>query len=972
MDKLRQGQPAGNLHLTTLPHCASNMSDSTEQEEESLSKLLAALGAGARAVQSLPLDYDFAFHSSFPEYSESVADSRERLMDVLALVDPSLRGRDANDPQVWETCADICDALLEQAEIPQSSALEDISQKARIQAQGSYGRMMQGLVEMDKPQDVYNIEPQNDRLQPFVPPAHPRKPFSVSGPLDLTLVEGHGLETRFGTRRKVVVSPNVVAPSHHVPHVYQEEIESFTYPDWLLKAPGTKPSPIPITETLQATWIDKEDKLADLSKRLESVDMIAVDLEAHSYHSFSGIICLMQISIKNNGVVENFLVDTLKLWHSINTYLAPMFANPDILKVMHGADSDVQWLQRDFGIYIVNLFDTGMAARELKLQSAGLAYLLQHYVNVSTDKTHQLSDWRQRPLPDTMKTYAIMDTYYLLDILPHLLYDLDQHKTTSIEKALDASRQVCLIRYDKEPFNPNGYKRMMGGRRNKRGKKTESELSTLQEKVLRSLYDWRDATAREVDESLHSVCSDQALLRLSMACPTTVTALQSLMNPMPPMLLRFSQEVLDRIKQCFEAEETDDVFDEESKNVSAFFKPAETEDRETRGILSPVLGTEEMYEQAGWLTPHGDRDKDDVTEVVTTTTDDDDCIEEGKKPRKLLLVDVANKAYQSKHYSSHSLELGSQRGGSRGRTADGLGPARAAKDQDGDTPSLQEEARRAQLNAVRIRSGMSQDDDLLGLISPTAELEAGNSGEHEDEDEPYKEVDEEEDFQIPKSMREIYKISNRNRRNRNIPSPPSSERSGMMAEPMAVDTLEGAEAVLAASGHYANIKRPRTKSEESGEAEDSVRPSRDDDIEFMKQIGWIKSKEELKAMVHTRRGDGDNTSEQEAEEADRETPTDGGDSKSSSTASGFKNGKAASPFDYSTIGPIGVYAPNAPPSSNPFFAGAAVSSGSVAQSYSQRRSNSERKSGRGRGRSGRGRQERPDKKDGRSYVYKKR
>lgn len=26
---------------------------------------------------------------------------------------------------------------------------------------------------------------------------------------------------------------------------------------------------------------------------------------------------------------------------------------------MHGADRDVLWLQRDFGIYVANLFDTG-------------------------------------------------------------------------------------------------------------------------------------------------------------------------------------------------------------------------------------------------------------------------------------------------------------------------------------------------------------------------------------------------------------------------------------------------------------------------------------------------------------------------------------------------------------------------------------------------------------------------------------
>ena len=36
-----------------------------------------------------------------------------------------------------------------------------------------------------------------------------------------------------------------------------------------------------------------------------------------------------------------------------------------VVKVLHGADSDIVWLQRDFGIYVTNLFDTGQAARVL-------------------------------------------------------------------------------------------------------------------------------------------------------------------------------------------------------------------------------------------------------------------------------------------------------------------------------------------------------------------------------------------------------------------------------------------------------------------------------------------------------------------------------------------------------------------------------------------------------------------------------
>ena len=33
--------------------------------------------------------------------------------------------------------------------------------------------------------------------------------------------------------------------------------------------------------------------------------------------------------------------------------------------MFHGADSDIPWLQKDFGIYVVNLFDTYHATKVL-------------------------------------------------------------------------------------------------------------------------------------------------------------------------------------------------------------------------------------------------------------------------------------------------------------------------------------------------------------------------------------------------------------------------------------------------------------------------------------------------------------------------------------------------------------------------------------------------------------------------------
>jgi ribonuclease D len=103
----------------------------------------------------------------------------------------------------------------------------------------------------------------------------------------------------------------------------------------------------------------------------------------------------------------------------------------------------------------------------LKLSSFGLAHLCKTYLGIEVDKTHQLSDWRQRPLPEAMELYAKMDTHYLIDIAQHLLWDVQKHSSpeVTIETLFQASQQVCLIRYDKEVFRTQGYKSIILSKR---------------------------------------------------------------------------------------------------------------------------------------------------------------------------------------------------------------------------------------------------------------------------------------------------------------------------------------------------------------------------------------------------------------------------------------------------------------------------------------------------------------------------
>jgi ribonuclease D len=106
--------------------------------------------------------------------------------------------------------------------------------------------------------------------------------------------------------------------------------------------------------------------------------------------------------------------------------LQPIFANPAICKVFHGADSDILWLQRDFHIYIANLFDTARACDVLGKPQRSLAYLLQTYCGIAVNKVYQRADWRLRPLSTEMEQYARTDAHYLLYIAHCLCAELLQ------------------------------------------------------------------------------------------------------------------------------------------------------------------------------------------------------------------------------------------------------------------------------------------------------------------------------------------------------------------------------------------------------------------------------------------------------------------------------------------------------------------------------------------------------------------
>lgn len=1012
--------------------------DTNDHEAESplpsLPKLLASLALGARSVNNLPIaastaaatsddenglddeDDEFSFHMSLPEFASLNNEARQSLTSLLCRalegtahitqqhIDNTSDGNnnkgasnsnecsdeddafEFDDPELWERCADACDALLDRvtsyinnynnSDDPKYQNLLDtigsVSSQARNKASGAYGRMIEGLASMEKPQNVYQgfvtHPPQNTRGEPFVPIVFDAEKQALVDRGEFNR-DGHGLDSRYYsgesngndadiTRRKY--APNMVASNYHYDHPYREEIETLEYRPWQLDVSGIdadENEKLIQLEKFKITgdkgvWIDNEEDLSELTQRIAQghangeIQEIALDLEAHSHRTFAGFVCLIQLSIRRLQKEPNaptissgcdFLIDALTLRHAIASHLGPILANPNIVKVMHGADSDIPWLQRDFGCYVVNLFDTGRAARMLSYPSAGLAYLLRKYAGVDPDKTHQLSDWRQRPLPEDMREYAVSDTRYLLDIYDRLRVSLKNHSSVdiSIPAVLDRSKQVCLIRYDKEPFKPSGYLTIMdgGSRRFKRKGSSShavtSELSSQQEATLKSLYDWRDKIARQEDESVHYVCPNAALLRIASNRPATVAALQRLVNPLPPLVMRRSQDILDAIKNASAKTEPSKVENKVVKEMqvikSTVPPPPPTPSGRSREMLSPILGSDALYKQSGWLSSESDEDK---------------------SSRKVLDVNPANKGYSSSHYLSHSIEMfppplendsGSSRP-SRVLTTDAFGTARVAVNDKAsdDLRVANKSASLIQSHLVESGDGGKSGFSLMDLIRPIPPNEDfdfedqdndGNNDDSAEQDETN--VHLEDDVNIPKSMREIYNLSNANRRQHNKDKERGTKAQiefqdgNVSAKKMKEDDIKNAESVIASrGGNGGYFKRQKTGSAGS--------PGKDGDVKLMIKIGWVKSAKDAESLA---------TLPDDAIDKDKSAPSQKRSGKESNRGGTFNM-------------QLGAFDPHSVPSKNPFFAGAATSSASMldGQQSKSNKSGNNRRNKKGGGR----------------------
>lgn len=511
------------------------------------------------------------------------------------------------DEYLYHQLEDVVDILLEGADDDFDEFHDSAAIKTRVKQSLALDKdrlLSSNSQTTAKPQTAFAHEICNTRGVPFRPRLR-HKPFA-STPLDLR-------ELR--VTDKPLEDDAITAPTYFA-HPYETELRSLQYTPWQLADASSLQPVLPSPNTRPLAFIDAPEELPALVAYLATQRELAVDLEHHSHRSFQGFTCLMQLSTRD----RDFILDTLALRPAMHQLLE-VFANPSIVKLFHGCESDILWLQKDFGIYVVNCFDTYHAAKLLRYPALSLAHLVQVHCGVSLNKKYQLSDWRQRPLSAEMLQYARADTMYLLAVYDCLRKDVCRsHGEEGLIAILDATRHICLKRYELEPFVPSRYRRVLEAS----SRRFATKLNATQDMLLAALFDWRDATARTQDESPLYIMSNAELIRLASAAPRTQ---QDLLNcaPLSAPVLAAAVDILRLIsdKLALPAPTTkprsnaSDLFipvlDADVSSLRSLHKTSHpsvlsfipsTPRRVTDPIsASPVLGTHEIYRLAGWSTP---------------------------------------------------------------------------------------------------------------------------------------------------------------------------------------------------------------------------------------------------------------------------------------------------------------------------------------------------------------------------------
>jgi ribonuclease D len=261
-------------------------------------------------------------------------------------------------------------------------------------------------------------------------------------------------------------------------------------------------------------WISEP---RDLAARLAlAPPRVGLDTEFIRERTWWPKLALVQVALGNGEIL---LVDTLV--PGMAEALAPMLADPAVLKVMHSASEDLVALKHACGVVPAPLFDTQVAAALAGIAAgAGYQRLVQDILGVSLPKGETRSDWLRRPLSAAQLEYAADDVLHLF-----ALHDELQARLQSLGRdgwlVEDCARMVDNARGDELERWPHLSMR------------SAQFLDPAGQQRLLRLLRWRDAHALHADKPRSWILDNELAASLARHPPADRAALQRQLEATP-------------------------------------------------------------------------------------------------------------------------------------------------------------------------------------------------------------------------------------------------------------------------------------------------------------------------------------------------------------------------------------------------------------------------------------------------------
>lgn len=280
----------------------------------------------------------------------------------------------------------------------------------------------------------------------------------------------------------------------------------------------------------------------DLKKLCDEIDSngrFAMDLEFIPERTYEPEICLIQVATDHESyIIDPYdIQDMTEIWKRV--------AEPELLKVLHAGDQDLDLMHQSCGLLPQNVVDTQIAAGFVGFgYPIGYGKLLSQLLNISLSKTESFTDWTNRPLTQSQIDYALDDVRHLLGLHDKLIMELEERERSSW--AIDECKRYS---------DPSYYEKDRG--RDFMRIKGASSLPRRGLAVLKAICDWRHHEASRSNRPLKSILADNVIFEFGRHPPRKLADIQRIRGARPDQVKMYSTAILKAVESALELPESE-------------------------------------------------------------------------------------------------------------------------------------------------------------------------------------------------------------------------------------------------------------------------------------------------------------------------------------------------------------------------------------------------------------------------------